>query len=1029
LTSFKQKIAIFLTFCQVATAFGQGASDGLKIPPFKPVAERQPAFPLKTARNLYSDEEIQLAKSNIAKFSSAAKIKEDILKKADYWVDFTNEEILNIMPDARVPRGFDLCAKGCPTHGDAIFKKGGHYPWLIDPKTPLQVKCPIGGETYPSNDFTNFYKSGFKEKGGGDHVDDGFGWVSPEGDRYWFVAYANQWMWNSHTIPGLLALAQAYLLTNDKKYAEKANLMLYRLAEIYPSMDHENQSRYGLMEKMKGNVYSGKILNRIWETSVIRNIAEAYDLVWDSIDSDIALQRNTGRSGKEIRAFIEANLLEDGLDAIQQGKIAGNFGMHQSATLVVHLVREQAGKEEAIRLMSDVPSSQMGKNGFNYALYNQVFRDGMPLESPGYNAHWVSHLVNIADILKKGGKNLFETKRFKSLFEAPLDIVSIGKFTPDWGDGGSVMGGLTARYPDTYQIGYNEYRDARFLNWIGRAEGQSFTSFHSLFRQALPKGIPYVDSRPVDVQRSRLFAGYGLGILNNPNDRTGMAFTYGMHYSHYHWDFLNVELFANGQKMMPDLGYPDAMNTYVSPVYTWSLNTISHNTVVVDEKRQSLNQPGKLHHFHEGSFARVIDASSPAYGNVSDYRRNLVMVDAGKDQSYVVDFFHVAGGKQHDYSLHGPPGTFVANSQEWSAPRKGTLAGENVEIGELYDNEHLKKNGSKVGYGGYRGSGFQHLFNVQNRKGGKGLVEYHHQLDPNARLRLHTLTPDLSDLFTADAYDRPRAQAYTLKYLIARRKSTSDAPLKSTFVSVFETYKGDSALIRQAEQVALDSGTGHAVAVDRISLTDVILYDTTRSTKKLNRFKIETDATNAVVTLDAKGAPVRVFFSDGTYLKVGSKKYSASALKGVIEEIDVENRRLIVAVERGNVPQSESLVAHFANSIRETTHPIQVVSQGKKKLVLETKDDLLVGKLRIDKINPDGNLETRTSLSFQRQYDGVTLMNEDFAEVATVKSVSNGAIQLHNKSKKDVKVKDVLWLSNVGIGEQVHIKSSYSWEK
>src|SRR5690606_24801532 len=146
-------------------------------------------------------------------------------------------------------------------------------------------------------------------------------------------------MWYRHTIPGLLALSRAYLLTKDSRFAERAAFMLYRLAQVYPAMDHENQSRYGLMEKMKGNRYSGKILNRIWETQVIKDIAEAYDHVWEHIDQDKALQAYSGKSGKEIRAFIEANVLEDGLEAIATGKIAGNFGMHQNAMLYLHLVR------------------------------------------------------------------------------------------------------------------------------------------------------------------------------------------------------------------------------------------------------------------------------------------------------------------------------------------------------------------------------------------------------------------------------------------------------------------------------------------------------------------------------------------------------------------------------------------------------------------------------------------------------------------------------------------------------------------
>lgn len=1010
-------------------ADAQKSPDGLVIPPFKAVEERKPAFPLKTSRSLYTDEELRQAQHNIARFSSAGRIREAILKKADYWVGLSNDEILAVMPDARVPRGFDLCPKGCPAHGDSVFKVGGFYPWKIDPKKPLQVTCPIGGETYPSNDYAEYYQSGFTNKGNGDYADDGWGWISPQGDRYWFVAYANQWMWYDHTIPGLLSLAQAYSLTGEHRYAEKATLMLYRLAEIYPSMDHENQSRYGLMEKMKGNVYSGKILNRIWETQLVRNVAEAYDYVWDYIDRDSALQQFAQKTGAEIRAFIEANVLEDALDAIDQKKIAGNFGMHQNAMLYLHLVRQNAGKEAAIDKMTDEPSPQMAQNGFRYALYNQVFRDGMPLESPGYNAHWVKELVGIADVLKKGNRNLFDARRFKQLFDAPLDIVSIGRYTPDWGDGGSAIGGLTARYADTYQIGFQEYQDTRYLNWIGKTGSESFTTFNSLFKAALPEAPALAESRPVAPQKSRLFAGYGLGILNNPNDRTALALTYGIHYSHYHWDFLNIELFANGQKMMPDLGYPDAMNTYVSPVYTWSSNTISHNTVVVDERKQLLNLPGKLHNFYDGRFARIADASSPAYPNTSQYRRNLVMIDTGPTQSYVVDFFHVVGGRQHDYSLHGPPGEFIARSGEWSAPKPGTLAGENIALEELYDDENLKNNGSQRGYAGYRGSGFQHLFNVRNKVAGDGMVEYHHLNDPTARLRLHSLTPDLSDLFVADAYDRPRARAYRLNYVVARRKSADEQPLRSTFVSVFEPYLGDSALIRKTQLLRADKGNGHFVVIDREKWTDLVLHDTTASEKKIKRFQLETDAVNAIVTVNRKGQPERIMVSEGTYLKIGKRRFNLTPVTGVVSQINIENRELVIDTNSGEGTEQGDRIVHFRNAYRETVHPVEVRKSGNGQLTLKTKDDLLVGKLRADGRPDESVISTKTSLSFQKQYNGVTALNHNFAEVATVKRIENGKIELNSAPSMPIAPNDVLWLSNVGVGDEVLIKAGLSWEK
>src|SRR5690606_40464499 len=101
-------------------------------------------------------------------------------------------------------------------------------------------------------------------------------------------------------------------------------------AEVYQEMDYANQSRYGLMSKADNRDYRGKVVNAIWETGFIRNAAEAYDVIWDSIDDDQVLQQLYGKDGKGIRSFIEANLLEEAVDAYAERKILGNYGMHQS---------------------------------------------------------------------------------------------------------------------------------------------------------------------------------------------------------------------------------------------------------------------------------------------------------------------------------------------------------------------------------------------------------------------------------------------------------------------------------------------------------------------------------------------------------------------------------------------------------------------------------------------------------------------------------------------------------------------------
>src|SRR4029078_9271012 len=97
--------------------------------------------------------------------------------------------------------------------------------------------------------------------------------------------------------------------------------MLPRIAEVYPGMDHAKQSRYGQMMAAKGADYPGKVVNAIWETGLAQSLAEGCDAVWETIAGDEALQKSTGKTGEQIRSFIEANVLEEAIAAYFSAKI------------------------------------------------------------------------------------------------------------------------------------------------------------------------------------------------------------------------------------------------------------------------------------------------------------------------------------------------------------------------------------------------------------------------------------------------------------------------------------------------------------------------------------------------------------------------------------------------------------------------------------------------------------------------------------------------------------------------------------
>lgn len=996
--------------------------------------ERKPLYPLKTRQMIYDTDQIKTALYNIQHYKKAQAVKENIINEADIWLNWKDDDIRFIMSDARVPRGFDLNPLGCPVHGDSIFKKGGTYPWIIDPHKPFKVKCPVGGEVYPSNDYATYYKTGFTEKKewSGNYTDNGWGWIAPNGERYWFVAYANHWTWRNHVEPAIVNLGRAYLLTGDKRYAHKAAVILSRLAEIYPSMDHAHQSRYGYILKQQGRLYNGKVFNLIWEASFIQGAAEAYDAVWNTIDTDSVLQSAYNKSGKDLRAFIEANVLEDALDGYLEFKIQGNYGMHQAALLYVLLARQYMNTEKYIHMIVDEPGVSRVQTGIRYALYNMIFRDGTPLESPHYNILTVDKLATLGALLKRTGNDIFNDKRMRLLFESPMDMVVTRKYTPDIGDSGNTLGDISGLNSNAYQIGYENYKLPEILNWLqfmNKTGDNSFDSFESLFRTVIADSVRSKNTINLSAKPSRLFAGYGLGILNNRKDNIGISFNYGYKGTHYHWDFLNVELFANKQKMMPDFGYPDAMNEFVKEVYTWSTNTISHNTVVVDEQRQNINKDGTLHHFSDGAFARSVDASAKPYDQVSTYRRNMVMVDVDSNNSYFVDFFRVEGGRQHDYSLHGPPGKDYTISGVWDEIRPGTFAGTHVKVGEIYDDERLNAPAYQGSYGGYKGSGYQHLFNVQHLKKGTLITEYRHLKDSSARLRIHIPLSKHFEIFKADAFNKPRAKEYVIKYLLLRNKAISViTPLKTVFTSIWEPYNA-KPVINNTESVMVSGGDARAVRVKRAVQYDIIISDTGNAIKTIPSFNIQTDASTAVVTADADNTLRRVYFTNGTFLKWKGKEYKAAIIKAVIQDINVNEGRIWIKAENPPIIDGASLIGrmlHISNAYKNTVHPVASASINNGLLELKISDDLLIGKLKVDSVDAQ-YIYTSTTLPFATLYKGATLLNGKKQPVALITDVlEKGAKLKILETNANIHKGNDLWICNIAVGELVEIKPVFN---
>ena len=829
------------------------------------IIQQTAAEPVKKSRSLTSDAEIRQICENIARYPKAKTIADKIIKAADEWVARPDRYVWEMIPASDIPRAFNSSFDGCPIHGKDAFKFGNYF-WKMDLfNKPWKITCPIGGEEYPSNDFMAYYKTKDPKLLTGDYPDDGWGWRRP-GDKYkhWFVAYYCHWLWLNYLIPGVENLSIAYQITGDEKYAKKAIVMLDRIADFYPSMDHSKQSRYA-QEFAPG--YTGKIVNLIWETGLASTLARSYDNVFDALAKDGQLTDDkdsplAGRTNADIRRNIEDNLLKTAVQSVYDRTIKGNYGTHQQTLLTLATVQQDdALTKKACDYVLNNSDGYAECEGFNYALTNLVLREGMAWESsPGYCLGWTYALSGVGRLLDGLGVDIFTDPKFKQMFTATLRLQVMGKYIPAIGDNGSVTstgGGMSTALA---RLGLEKFKDpvfAKYLldhgtygeNTLGGYDDLKHPVFDKHELTKLAKGAPDLASG------NKNLGGYGLGILDAGKDerRVGLACYYGpTEGGHAHADRLFFELYGLGKKLIPDLGYPQFAAEDKART-AWESNTSSHCTVTVNASRSNEYQSGKLNQFSVSPDVKLLDVSDPdAYSGLEEYRRVMLLIGGEGESPYLVDFFIVKGGHSHDYSLHGFDGQFSTEGISLVAQAKGTLAGKDVPFGYLYDDPDLEKPDKTRSFGSYRGAGYSFLYDIQSGKPSDTWSAV--WADKDSGIRAIFPTQGLKEVAVASG-NPPKRQGNpdSLRYVLLR--NSGDEGLASRFACVLQPFKtGDQPLeVRRIGDLLEIRG---ADGIDY-----VYLAEDPAETVKIGGLSIQGGC--AVIRMDASHSLKSVFLAGG----------------------------------------------------------------------------------------------------------------------------------------------------------------------
>lgn len=895
----------------------------------------------------------------------------------------TDAQLWDYVPPAALRRAVFLGPTeiGCPIHGKEVFRVGGgFYPWLYSSDKPWQVKCPVGGETYPSNDFEAYRRSGMKDKSllTGPYADDGGGWVDDKGNRFFFVGY---WVFHQRwydVLKSITGFTDAYFATGSEQYAHKAAVLFCALAEQYPKMDYGTQGTQGKD--------GGMILPWCWENqTVVTPMSTAYDRLFPYLkkDGDAALcDFIKTKTDLGPRKQIEQRFMQTiAKTEFTTDMYWSNECDHQLAFADWALAWDNNDPADGITTKQAIDwiVNNGGDNSLEELIDNCTYRDGFPCEGAiGYSVSVAERLLEIAERLKRCGYDLFKDyPRLKQVAGCWIDMAFADGHTPSIGDAGSVLGSSRVWSPPMFHLGWENYRDPKFAQALSMLKSTRYAPYTPDRGAELAEAVKIYGDHPS--QKTRNLGGMGLAMLESGDAQNprGVALYYGSPAGgHSHHDRLNIEFFDHWQSMMPDLGYPDQWG---AKAQEFTQNSIAHYSVLVDEQGEKDYKAGYLDFIKGSDGVQVVSARAErCFPGTSLYRRETALIDLSPENCYLFDVMRVRGGKQHDWCFHLPPVPgWEVQGLQLSEPAKGTLAGEDVPEGGTTEAKN----------------GFNWLAHPRRAKPAGNFTLLSKANPPYPELRMTMLSGCADEVIVGD-HESPRVGAKLppyMKWLLARRKGGDN--LSSAFAAIIETCP-DGPKIQRVQRLQATGGTEPVVAeIKTAGYADTLFSDETGNKPIQLQDGGQFQGRWGMVRRDPAGVK-QAMLVGGSKLSVAGLEMATNACwNGTITAVDYKANALDVNVP---LPPGDALKGEWmtiSNGRHSTCYEITSIKpRGTGSRIQLTEISPMVGKGYVESMEADKRIihtDTRWRI-FGKDYiwsndfgpvlTGYRLMNEDLSQ-------------------------------------------------
>jgi oligo-alginate lyase len=318
-----------------------------------------------------------------------------------------------------------------------------------------------------------------------------------------------------------------------------------------------------------------------------------------------------------------------------------------------------------------------GKGGF-YSQLDQLFSpDGFYAEGPYYTRYALMPFYWFALAIENNepSRKIFQHRDqiLKKAFYGTLQLAyTNGAFFPindamkdkDW---------TTQEMVYALNIAFEQYGKDETLLSIAKKQGKLMFGRQGLAVAKMMKEKPKAPSfqwKSVNFTDGASGTEGGLSVLRQgkDDDQVCLVFKYGAHgLSHGHFDKLTYLYYDQNQEILPDYGAARFLNVeqkyggrYLPENKSYAMQTVAHNTLVVDEKSQydAVEEASEAHH----SSLYFQDLSNPncqivsadennAYKNVA-MRRTIALINTeGSSKPIVLDIYRVKADAEHQYDL------------------------------------------------------------------------------------------------------------------------------------------------------------------------------------------------------------------------------------------------------------------------------------------------------------------------------------------------------------------------------------------